>query len=203
MSFLLFPSLVLLSSFSWVSLSSRLWFWSFWRDRAALSWAKSAVLLTLSLSWPEDHREKKIKKTTGEIFLINSLRIWLQQILEEIQLHFNTFTVLVVAFVPPATTLRTGSLASGGQVGLCWCLTPGLESLCYGGGVDRIGHAAEAFLWCLVKVLRSGVAVNKCGGGGGWLLLLCFRGVMLDGVVCVGGVKPASRSKGVMWKINV
>lgn len=53
-SFRLFPGLVLLSSFSWVSLSSRLWFWSFCRDRAALSWTKPAVLLTLSLSYPEE-----------------------------------------------------------------------------------------------------------------------------------------------------
>lgn len=59
-SFRLFPSLVLLSSFSWVSLSNRLLFWSFWRGSGALSWAKSAVLLTLSLSWPEENTHKQI-----------------------------------------------------------------------------------------------------------------------------------------------
>lgn len=53
MSFRLLPSLVLLSSFSRVSLSNRLLFWSFWWGTAALFRTKSAVLLTLSLSWPE------------------------------------------------------------------------------------------------------------------------------------------------------
>lgn len=44
-SFLLLPTLVLLSSFSWVSLSNKIWFRSLWWDEAALSWTNSAVLL--------------------------------------------------------------------------------------------------------------------------------------------------------------
>lgn len=178
-SFRLFPSLVLLSSFSWVSLSNRLLFWSFWRGSGALSWAKSAVLLTLSLSWPEENTHKQILK--NKVFAFG----WLQQILE-IHLHLDTFTVLV-PFAPPATTLGVGCLASGGQVGLCRGLAPSLKSLCDGCGIDRIRHAAEAFLWCPVKFLRSGVTVGESGGGGGGLLGLHFRLVMLDGVVYVGG----------------
>lgn len=53
---------------------------------------------------------------------------------------FNTFTVLAVPFAPPAAAL--GSLASGGEVGLCGGLAPGFKSLCDGGGIDRLGHAA-------------------------------------------------------------
>lgn len=116
--------------------------------------------------------------------------------MQEIQLHFDTFTVLVVSFAPPATTLRIGCLASWGQVGLCRGLAPSLKSLCDGGGINGIRHAAEAFLWHPVKFLRSGVAVGESGGGGGRLLGLSFRLVMLDGVVCVRAFKPGSRPTG-------
>lgn len=44
------------------------------------------------------------------------------------------------------------------------------------------------------------MTVDKSGRGGGRVLLLGFRRVMLDGVVCIGGVKPAGCSKGVEWK---
>lgn len=86
-SFRLFPGLVLLSSFSWVSLSSKLWFWSFWRDRTALSWAKPAVLLTLSLSYPEETSKNELTLVS---FMFNTVRSNKDKPLQFVAAQFNS-----------------------------------------------------------------------------------------------------------------
>lgn len=84
---------------------------------------------------------------------------------------------------------------------MCGGLAPGLEGLCDGGGINRIGHAAEAVLRCPVKFLRSLVAAGASGGRGR-LLGLRFGTDMLDGVVGIGGFKPVRWPTGVRWEIN-
>lgn len=163
-----------------MSLSSRLLFWSFCRGNGALSWPKSATLLMLSLSWPW----KKQK-----IFAETILKIQWKNCFPTVnRLNLCTFAAPVLPFVPPSAALA-GGLAAGGEVGLGRRLAPALVGLCDGGGVDRVAHAAEAFLRAPVKVRRR---VGALGGEGGrgrsrFLRLLRFVAVRLLG--------PAGRSR--------
>lgn len=103
----------------------------------------------------------------------------------------DTFVVLVTPFIQPTAGL-VGRLATGGQVGLCRRLAPGLVGLCDGCGIGGVGQAAVTFLRAPVKPLQLRTVGAEGRGGGARVPPLAFRLVTVDNVVLVGGFLPPS-----------